>query len=270
MMESLQAGAVARFISNPFTGFEVTGFAHPLTDFGCSVANHLASEQGVTETQYTVAAKEAMIRWNQPTLAIDAILSGARSPNAQSVDAQGLTVNGGLADNIDMEEHPITGLTLDRCLINQVNYAPHGTNITFQRCQIIKLAGVANVSNLPSTFRSCEIGEFDNRRTNAAIAQSDLPDPIKVLLILIRKLFLQRGSGRVDSALSRGIDGSLQRHVIPIRDSLVSEEIIFSHTTGGLTIWHGNRAHRVRMLRILEGPASSEDPLVQKIWTLST
>ena len=269
MMEALQAGTIARFISNPYTGFEVTGFAHPLTDFGCSVANHLASEQGATASQYIVAAREAMIRWNQPTLAIDAILSGARTPDAEPVDAQGLTINGGLADNIDMEEHPITGLTLDRCLINQISYVPHGAGIKFLGCQIIKLVGVTNVSTLPSTFRSCEVGEFDNRRTNAAIAQSDLPDPVKVLLILIRKLFLQRGSGRVNSALSRGINSSLQRYVIPIRESLISEGIIYSHTTSGRTIWHGNRAHRVRMLRILEGPANSGDELVQKIWNLS-
>ena len=168
MMEALQAGTVARFISDPYTGIEVTGFAHPLTDFGCSITYHLASKQRATTAQYTVAAKEAMIRWNQPTLAIDAILSGARTPNAESVDAQGLTINGGLADNIDMEEYPITGLTLDRCLINQVNYAPLGADIRFLRCQIVKVVGVTNI--IP--FQSEETAWLDDRPWTASSIQS--------------------------------------------------------------------------------------------------
>ena len=43
MMEALQAGPVSRFIQAPYTSLGIRGFVHPLTEFGCSVANHLAN-----------------------------------------------------------------------------------------------------------------------------------------------------------------------------------------------------------------------------------
>ena len=270
MMEALQAGAVARFIQNPYLECEVRGPAYPLTEFGCSVARHLTDLLGAKSGQYAVAAKEAEHRWLEPTLALDSILTGASSWEDGAFDAQGLIVIGGLADIVNLEDRPIVNLELQECMINRLQYEAYGSDTKFVRCQIVKLDGIANVRALPEVFDSCEIDEFDNRDTNAAIVRSQLPDPVKVLLVLIRKLFLQRGSGRVESALSRGVDESLQSYVIPVRDLLVSKGIVYSHVTGSRTIWHGNRTHRAQMLKILERPASSDDRLVRDVTELGS
>ena len=263
MMEALQAGPVSRFILNPYSNLGVRRLTYPLTEFGCSVANHLANTLQVKKTQYHIAAKEAVYRWSDSTLALDSILAGASSWRDSAFDAQGLTVSEGLADVIDMEDRPIKNLTLSSCMINSVRFDTHRSDIDFTRCHIVRLEGIAGSLELPDSIDSCDIDQFDDRGTNAAIVRSSLPDSIKVLLVIIRKLFIQRGRGRVDSALSRGIDESLQVYVDPVRNLLVSEGVIYSHISDRQTIWHGNRIHRSRMLKMLERPADSDDPVMR-------
>ena len=265
MMEALQAGSVSRFLQSPYQDLGVRRLSYPLSPFGCSVANHLASASGVKGTQYYIAAREAVHRWSDPTLALDSILAGASSSSDSAFDAQGLNISEGLADVIDMEDRPVANLTLSGCMIDRVRFDTHRSSIKFRQCQIVRLEGIAGSLELPNDFDRCDIDQFDNRHTNAAIVRSGLPDSIKVLLVMIRKLFLQRGSGRVDSALYRGVDESLQAYVSPVRDLLVSEGIVYSHVTSRLTIWHGNRIHRSRMLKILERPNDSDDPLIQEV-----
>ena len=271
MMEALRAGSVARFIIDPHTSVGVNKLAHPLNTFGCSVTGYLGHLYGLTAAQYTVAAIQALQRWEEPTLALDAVLSGSAAPNVELLDAQGITITQGLADEIDMEDRPIVNLTLDTCLIQKVRFDSGESAIGFKKCSILRIEGIANERGLPaSVFTECEIEAFDNRHTNTAILGSDLPTSIKVLLVLIRKLFLQRGSGRAESALYRGIDGPLRGQVSPVLDLLTSEGIVYSHDANRRTIWHGNRTHRTRMLKILEGDTNADDSLMKAVARLTS
>ena len=268
MMETLRAGPVARFIQNPYAGNPYSecglhGPTHPLTDFGCYVSQHLTDQLGVQKAQYIVAAREAVNRWAEPTLALDSILTGASTWPEGVFDAEGLLVANGLADIINLEDHPIVNLSLQNCMLNHLRWEDHMSKVKFTRCQIVKLDGIANPRALPDMFDECDIETFEHKNTNSAIVRSELPPPTKVLLVILRKLFLQRGSGRAESALSRGLGDSLQTYVTPVRDLLVSKGIIYSHVASGRAVWHGNRAYRSQILRILERTDNSDDPLVR-------
>ena len=269
MMEALRAGPVARFIQNPYLDFGVQGLAYPLTDFSCSVARHLADNLSIDYGKFQVAAEEAAHRWNNPTLALDIVLTGAGSWEDERFDAGGLRIVAGLGDVVNLEDHPIKGLELQGCMINLVRFGREGSEVNIVRCSILKLEGISDQSGLPPAFVECDIDEFDDRGTNAAIVRSELPGPVKVLLVMIRKLFLQRGSGRLESALTRGVTDSLQPLVAPVRDLLLSQGIVYYHVTDSRTIWHGNRTHRARVLKILESPTSSNDPLLRSVEELS-
>jgi hypothetical protein len=134
---------------------------------------------------------------------------------------------------------------------------------------IVRIEGVTNQAELPVRFEKCEFEEFDNTKTNAAIMRSDLVPSVRVLLTIIRKLFLQRGSGRVELALSRGLDERNSMYVPPILQQLESAGVIFSHPATRGLIWHGNRSERTRMLRILEKSSTSDDNLLETISKLS-
>ena len=265
MMEALKAGGVARFLSNPYAAFGAKNLNHPLSSFGCSVAVHLATRNGVAVAQFPVAAMQAVQRWDAPSLALDCILAGASSPEVDCLDARGLTITEGIADEIDLDNNPVSNLTLDNCLIHRIRFDADADRLKFQKCQILRLEGVADRNALPSQFADCEVEDCDDRHTNTAIMRSEMPNAVKVLLVILRKLFLQRGSGRVDSALRRGMDHRLSPYVSPVLEVLVSEGIVFSHVTDSRTIWHGNRTHRTRMLNMLEGSINSDDPLMKTI-----
>ena len=219
----------------------------------------------LADAQFRVAASEAQNRWSEPTLALDSILAGASSWGDDAFDVQGLNISGGLADAIDMEDQPVKGLTLSDCMVNHVRFDATRSSVKFVKCQIVRLEGFSSLPELPEVFHLCEVDEFDDRLTNAAIVRSELQDTLKVLLVIIRKLFLQRGRGRIESALPRGLNERLQVYVNPVRDLLVSEGIVFSHTTNRGTIWHGNRSYRARMLKILEHPTNPEEPLIKAV-----
>ena len=265
MMEALKAGAVARFLSNPYAAFGAKNVHHPLSSFGCSVAAHLAGSNGVAVAQFPVAAMQALQRWDVPTLALDCILAGASSPGVDCFDAQGLAVAEAVADQIDLDDNPVSNLTLDNCLIHRVRFDSDAKNLRFQNCQILQLDGVADRNALPSQFVDCEVEECDDRHTNTATMRATIPDPVKVLLVILRKLFLQRGSGRLDSALRRGMDHRLVPLVTPVLETLVSEGVVFSHVADSRTIWHGNRTHRNRMIKLLEGSSNADDPLIKSV-----
>ena len=118
-------------------------------------------------------------------------------------------------------------------------------------------------------FDNCEIVEFDNTQTNTAIMRSDLSPSVKVLLTITRKLFLQRGSGRVEAALYRGLEERYTGFVEPILQHLATSAIVFSHPSQRGVVWHGNRAERTRMLQILERPTTSDDVLLETVAKLS-
>ena len=265
MMEALKGGAVARFLSNPYAAVGANKLNHPLSSFGCSVAAYLAARDSVAIAQFTVAATQAIQRWEEPTLALDCILAGAASPEINPLDARGLSIIEGTADEIDLDNNPITNLVLENCLIHHIRFDPDVAGIKFQKCQILRIEGVADRNNLPSLFVGCEVEDCDDRHTNTAIMRSEMPNAVKVLLVILRKLFLQRGSGRVDSALRRGMDHRLSPYVSPVLEVLVSGGIVFSHVTDSRTIWHGNRTHRARMLKMLEESMNSDDPLMKAI-----
>lgn len=225
MLQALQAGPVARFVQDPYTGLGVRGLAYPVSSFGCSVVRHLSQQMGLADAKFRVAASEAQNRWSEPTLALDSILAGASSWGDDAFDAQDLSISGGLADAIDMEDQPIIGLTLLDCMVNHVRFDAQRSKVKFVQCQILRLEGFSKLPALPDVFDRCEVGEFDDRHTNAAIIRSELQDTTKVLLVIIRKLFLQRGRGRIESALPRGLNESLQAYVNPVRDLLGSVDI---------------------------------------------
>jgi hypothetical protein len=182
------------------------------------------------------------------------------------VDCNGLVVSTGLADIIDMTDGGLENVFLDGCLINCLRVdANSAVNVTLRRCLVGKIEGAASEAGVPFNIQDCEIGEFENTKTNAAIMRSDLTAPVKVMLTIIRKLFLQRGSGRIESAFSRGLDGEHSHFVLPILQCLASEGVIFSHPGAGNRVWHGNRTARTRAIRMLEVPVLATDDLFKTV-----
>ena len=270
MLQALRAGDVARFIENPYEQVSQGTWYHALDEFGCAVAGLLTQRKGMQHQRHRVAAMEAINRWQEPTLSLDCILSYKKDDDSLILDAEGLLISEGICDTIDMADGNFQGVILDSCLIDHVRFdVDLQADILFRNCMIDRVEGVATSRELPKMFQDCEIVEFDNTQTNTAIMRSDLAPSVKVLLTIIRKLFLQRGSGRVEAALYRGLNERYAMNVESILQHLDSSGIVFSHPSPRGKIWHGNRAERSRMLQMLEKPTTSDDAILKTIASMA-
>ncbi len=92
--------------------------------------------------------------------------------------------------------------------------------------------------------------------------RSDLPVPVEVLLTVSKKLFRQRGAGRREGAFYRGLDSQAQRFVAPVLEIVTSEDLAEPTLQNRTRVWVPLRSARERVLRILEAPSQSRDPVV--------
>jgi hypothetical protein len=112
----------------------------------------------------------------------------------------------------------------------------------FENCYIEELAGRSSRKDLPpSVFdNTCEFTKFlDAPSTTDAIVEMDLPLGARVLLTVLKKIYLQSGSGRKENALHRGLDHHARRLVAPVLRLLQTEGLISKYRRGGLdmSIW---------------------------------
>lgn len=267
LAETLRAGAVTRFIENPHASEAPKALLrHPLTEFGCAVTALLSERHSVAEAQYRVAATFALTRLNQPILALDCLISGASRMQEAGIDCGGLSVLDAAADVIDLDIMRFKDLRLEQCTINVLRLGDVGSHgLALVRCLFGRVEGASDIRGLPDWIQEAAVDAFDDTQTNAAILKLDVPTPVRILLTLIRKLFVQRGSGRKESAVYRGLPGISKSVVDSVLGAMESEGLVFHTSSSGDTIWHGERTHKSRVMAILAAPKASRDPLVVNI-----
>jgi hypothetical protein len=138
----------------------------------------------------------------------------------------------------------------------------------FGQCYFVQVDGRSSRTDLPQDRFSdtCEFDKFsDAPETTAAIAAMDLPIGTRVMLTILKKIFVQSGSGRMESALVRGLDHNARRMVPSVLRLLQTERVIEPYRRGGVstTIWVPDRTQRSRVAKIIESPHMCQDSLLR-------
>jgi hypothetical protein len=268
MREALEASDLVRFLHSPFSAFASFTIQRPLTPFGCEVAAELSQRAHVQPQQHVVAAGEAANRHRDPTLALDCLLAGSERADVEVLDCKGLIIQDAYADEVDASRLRLGNLTLRLCAVDVLSlYGEPPAGFVLERPFLSRIDGASSRDGLPSWVREPEEAiKFDAAESNAELmGRESIPLPVRVLLTIIRKLFVQRGSGRVESALRRGIDLGCRDFVSPILTRLASEGVIFRTSHGTVVVWHPTARFRARMLHILDAPMASGDELVESV-----
>ena len=139
----------------------------------------------------------------------------------------------------------------------------------FEGCYVDELEGRSSPRDLPPGVfdDACQFEKFSEApETTNAIGGMDLPLGAKVLLTVLKKVYLQSGSGRKENALHRGLDHHGRRLVPPVLRLLQTEGLISPYRRGGLdmTIWVPDRTRTARARRIITSPRTCDDPLLKK------
>ncbi len=138
----------------------------------------------------------------------------------------------------------------------------------FQDCVIDRLDGVVSERDVPPGvfLGSTSVERYSAfTDTNDAVMKSGLPEPVKVLLTMLRKLFLQRGTGRQYSALKRGLPPNSIRYVEPIAALIKSNQFAEDITIDRRTILIPNRTKSAEALSIINGPNISTHELMRAV-----
>ena len=198
------------------------------------------------------------------------------------VDAMGFSI----AFNVVIKELLISGLdfsedsgnlggvVFQNCYFESIDFEGNLDPLRvprFQNCIIENIFGRTSIEDLPKNRieESCKIEKFtSNTRTNSGIRELDLPPNQKVMLIILKKLFLQSLSGRKEKALYAGLDISEKRLVPEIIKMLKSEGLIVEYKKPKYSIWIPQKAAHKRVLGIVSNPHSSKDELLGKCLSL--
>lgn len=168
-----------------------------------------------------------------------------------------------------------TGLIyFSECIIDNLEIDPSSSmcqNSRIQGCLIRTISGAHSRGDISSVLDDgCMIDEFaDGVKTNADILEADLPLPVRVLMVIIRKLFLQQGRARKENAFYRGLDTNAQRYVSDVLDILISEGLTSKDKNGGEPLYIKNRHESGRMAKVLAAPETSADPILVRVRALA-
>lgn len=258
-------GLRAKDVINVCTGSDVeasfitsTRWTNPLDDLGQRV---LASDSTVTEKSKLAFADRASKAGNG-VLASDLVASLLRTAKSP-FDFERLEVKDGEFLYLPLGERAVSNLTIKECVFGELAFpAKNLTNVQISDCLVNKVSGISSSTALPSWITGLQADQFDSVESVSRIRKIGLKPPQEILITIIRKTFFQKGSGRKEEALLRGL-GTLAAKSMSskIINVMIREGLLTSFKGSEGTVYSPVRASTRRMQQILDELGGSADPL---------
>jgi hypothetical protein len=268
-----RAGDVGRFLIDPYTT-GISRFRHAdcgLGGLGVGLVIAKTQKAGFPCGKMIPAIRKAMESEESSGLVLDLVRISIESGCGIAIP---VTLRDIYVPILELGEYmkDSSQLRFVGCLLSHVALDPGISGATlprFENCYIDEIEGRASLGDLPTgVFDSgCEFGRFSEApETTTAISGMDLPLGTKVLLTILKKIYLQSGSGRRENALQRGLDHHGRRLVGEVLHILQAEGIVSPYRRAGLdmTIWVPDRAKTARVQKLIASPRTCKDPLIDK------
>jgi hypothetical protein len=265
--DACRAGDVKEFISNPYSDDDSL-----LSALECGVGNiaipiiaRSVSPPGVPSGKMTAAlnrAQKAEANYLVSDLVRVALFLGlevAESVYVKEVLVPEVEFSEGVGDlgKVEYQGCYFGTITLDSGI------APSRLP-RFVRSYVAAVEGRISEEDLPDRcFVDCEIDKFiSDADTTSSVLALELPLGVKVLLTVLKKLYEQKGAGRRENALYRGLDHRAQRYVPQVLKLISQANLAATCKRGADTIWLPDRSSRTRVGRIIASPATADDSLL--------
>ncbi|WP_437547520.1 hypothetical protein WME97_46300 [Sorangium sp. So ce367] len=275
LVDSLRAGAVAKFLMNPYEiDPKSRSWQHGLASIGIALLARRARDLRPQNAAAYVAgiARQAAEKWDSGTLALDLVQAARKlAPETEEIRFDGLTIVEGNIDSFDLSEGPRPiDLKIDTCAIEElVLSGDPASNFEIRSSDIRQIRGCGSTLELPPWIIDCEISNFDEIGTNAQIMdKGDIPLPVRTLVTILRKLYVQKGHGREERALNRGVNQKARHYVSKLLPMVAQERLAVLSTSSGDRVWHPVAGMRSRAQEIIRKPQMSNDPLVLRAKSL--
>ncbi|MEN9576574.1 MAG: hypothetical protein RL514_4429, partial [Verrucomicrobiota bacterium] len=253
--DACRAGDFVRFCKNPFD----QEYAKRLSDTrnvigatGIAVSSALLEKETFNQGKLTAAIK-ALGRLGVST-------SGATPADLMQLAMKmDLTISDSiqvaklLVDRLELDNarKDLAKVTFVDCYFNSVEIASDTTAEscpTFQGCLIQELDGRVSRADLPvDRFTDTFVEAFlSSVGTTSAALHLQIPSGAKVLVTILKKLFVQSLSGRKENALYRGLDAAHQAKVGAALLLLKAHSLVIKSDRAGDPIWIPVRRLRAR------------------------
>lgn len=187
------------------------------------------------------------------------------------IDFHGISIENVESSFLDFSGQKISNISIANSIIYEMDI----TNTNFDNVRltdnfITRLFGVSSRRGVESIFAdSCEIEVFEQISSISKIKQTNLKPSQQYLVLMIQKVFYQKGSGRKEEVLTRGFNGIYDKKLaIKILHLLEREAFFTSHQGDDGKIYKGNKALLPRASKILEELTHSQDEIWAKVSVL--
>ena len=270
-LQVLHGIAVGRAVVAAATSSTVPNWKHGIDELAASVAASISRDHHIaTPSPLLKLAKRATTA--APTLALDYVQTARFLSGGDELDCGGLAVFDGYTPALDLTNTALPlNLTLEECTIDYlavVHREIAGLRIT--KSLVSRLDGAIRMEHVPRYLeRDCEVGAFDPLETSASMLRNNaLPLAVRVGLTVLRKLYRQRGAGRMESALYRGMGTAAQALVPEVLQVVQAQGFATSVVRSARRSWHPVSASRARALRLLDSLGSVDDDFISKLRSL--
>lgn len=277
LADACRSGDVYAFITDPYTTnpFLFRGAECGLGSLGVNIASIRMNENNFTSGKLNAAIKRAGAHEDLAFLLLDLSLITIESQFSLEVP---VTIKGILIPHLDLDASlkDCSKLLFRDCYFSSIGidpdlkaeYIPR-----FEACYFDEIDGRSSATDLPigAFDKACVFSRFsESPDTTAAIGAMELPLGSRVLLTILKKVYLRSGSGRKENALHRGLDHHGRRLVTPILRLLQREGLLIAYNRGNLDmpIWVPDRTQTARVASIVTSPHTCDDSLLKEAATI--
>lgn len=269
LLDAARAGDVVRYASNQDDALgEIAAASVPLGRLGVQVATVQCERLSVTSGQCNAGAKKLQGRGSVDAFALDLVRVGVELGSSKPGALEFALLE---IESLEMQdtETDLGALTFRDCVIATLDLTEFDGEATlphFDSCSIGTVLGAASASVLPSgRFTKCTFDAFDpsSKTTRGILGMPGLRPGQKVLLTVLKKVYLQAGSGRKEEALTRGLAPHFRDQVPGVISHLISNELLIESRAGARTLYLPVRGQRARVRELLEAAATSPDPVLR-------
>lgn len=269
--DAARAGDVIRYIQSSGSdhGFEATqGSAVPMGTLGLDVAEYIAHQVGITSSSAIGMASRLEKQGTSSAFVLDAARLAMLLGPEQAFPAmnfEGLNIETMAFADVESD---LGALHFKDCLISTLDLTEYDGDHSlpvFSKCIFGTVLGSGGTDALPREhFFDCSFEAFDpsSKTTRGILAMPGLSSRQKVLLSILKKIYLQAGGGRREGALLRGLDAKQKLLVPEVLAALISAGLVVRGKIGANVIYNGVRGMGPRARKMLETGTSSDDPLL--------
>ena len=269
-VDACRAGDVVRFVDHPhdehIAEIEIT---NQMGDLGCRLAAHKLT--GSSAGKLSAALRKSTEQETLSGLSID-LVGLFQELQLDYTGTPAYVRNGMFSDVVIVDGGDLSGICLESCFIGRAVVEGHNARgPRFVHCDVESIVGPQGPGDLPvGIFDSSTVVHafLNEAQTNADIMGLSISLGRRVLLTVLRKLFVQSGSGRRESAFFPGFDHRARSYVDGILRLVEQHHFARPYKVNGPRVWIPNRAKAGEAWEILKAPKQSNHPLVAAVEVL--